>query len=162
MYEHNGFIIAWRLSGPYTKDGMSGGELFDVAFAPEKNKKAEWRFVRGGQTDPWQVNLEKTIGGDNRVAYLRTGVRSPKEQSAKLQLGSDDGIKVWLNGKLIHENNATRPVSKADDTVTVDLKKGWNSLMLKIVEGTGQWGAAARFTNSEGQALDNLRINPSK
>ncbi|MEF8788073.1 MAG: HEAT repeat domain-containing protein [Planctomycetota bacterium] len=162
MHQHNGFIIAWRLAGPYTKEGTGGAELFDVAFAPEKGKDAEWRPVRGGQSNPWMVNLERIIGGDNRVAYLRTGVWSPDNQSARLQIGSDDGVKVWLNGDLVHAKNTSRPVRKSQDTAAVDLEKGWNSLMLKVVERSGNWAAAARFTDDNGQPLDGIKIDPSK
>ncbi len=61
---------------------------------------------------PWLIELDKVeaLAGDNRVAYLRTKVWSPKEQKARLELGSDDGVKVWLNGQLVHANNAVRPV----------------------------------------------------
>lgn len=159
MHQHNGFILAWKLAGPYTEadDG-----LFDAKFVPEKGQEAEWRPVRGGQSAPWKVDLERLVGGDKRVVYLRTAVKSQKEQTAQLQLGSDDSIKAWLNGELVHSNDVSRPVGKGQDTVKVGLKKGWNTLMLKIVEKSGDWAASARFADAEGNPLEDLAIDPSK
>ena len=106
-----GFVVAWLLSGPYTQQGKSGPDLFEVALAPEKSDGgAEWRPVTvppGGKAG--LVEMDKIFGGNDRVAYLKTQLASAKEQDAVLELGSDDGIKVWLNGQVVHANNATRP-----------------------------------------------------
>jgi hypothetical protein len=40
------------------------------------------------------------------VVYLRTRLHAPAAQAVVFALGSDDGLKVWLNGELVHANNA--------------------------------------------------------
>lgn len=153
----DGYILAWMLSGPYTQEGKSGAELFDVALAPEKPAaQAEWRFV-GVPADaktPGLVELNVILGGNERAAYLRTEILSPKAQEAMLALGSDDGLKVWVNGQQVLAKNVVRPYRAGEDKVKISLKQGTNALLLKIIQGGGEWSAAARLTAADGKALD--------
>ncbi len=149
-FAQEGHITKWEISGPYTQEGKDGPALFDVVFSPETpgDKSVKWRPVTGATVD-----LAQLIGGENRVAYLRAGVSSPKPQKARLEIGSDDGVKVWLNGKLVHANNASRGVTPGQDKVDVMLKQGVNTLLLKINQGGGGWGACARLAASGGGEL---------
>jgi hypothetical protein len=104
------FVTDWQVAGPYTKDGADADALFDIAFAPETASTVQWEAMPVGKDgySPWIIQLDKYFGGENRVAYLRNKVWSDKEQQAILELGSDDGIKVWLNGELVHQHNIMR------------------------------------------------------
>lgn len=159
------YIIAWQVSGPYMKEGSDGSGLFDVLFAPEQEgQEAKWRIVAAGTNEdrPWLIELEKdaAFAGNDRVAYLRTRIGSPKEQKAQLELGSDDGVKVWLNGELVHANNATRPAEPGQDKVDVTLKEGWNPLLVKLTQGGGQWALCVRLRAPDGGKLDGLKVEP--
>jgi HEAT repeat protein len=156
------YIIAWLVAGPYTAEGKKGDELFDTAFPPEDPAmgQAPWR-VAAALTDverPHVMDLEQMIGGDNRAAYLRTVVHAPAAQSALLLLGSDDGIKAWLNGEIVHENNVLRGLSADDDEVEVNLKAGANTLVLKVTENGGDWAACARLVNADQTPIEGLEV----
>jgi hypothetical protein len=72
---------------------------------------------------PWYLDLLKALdGGERRAAYLRTRLQWPAAQRVTLRIGSDDGIKVWVNGQLVHANNATRSFAPDQDSATVTLK----------------------------------------
>jgi len=114
-----------------------------------------WRRV---QPNPGLLNLGKHLGGDHRVAYLRTQVWSPRRQKAVLEIGSDDGVKVWLRDALVHSKNTVRGVKPGEDKIKVKLGRGWNPLMLKVTQGRGGWGACARFCAVDGKALEGLRV----
>jgi len=157
-------IIAWQVSGPYTKD-VPARELFDAPFAPEQQgQEGEWRSMPAGTNpeQPWLIELDKVEGlaGDNRVAYLRTRIWSPKEQKAKLELGSDDGVKVWLNGQLVHANNAVRPAVPGQDKADVVLKEGVNPVLVKLTQEAGQWALCLRLRTPEGGKLEGLKVEP--
>ena len=64
-----------------------------------------------------------------------------------LHLGSDDGIKAWLTGRLVHANKTSRPLWIDVDHVDVDLKKGENILLIKVEQLSGGVGFAARFSD---------------
>jgi len=161
-----GHITAWEVSGPYGLKGKSGSSLFDVAFPPEGGESQSdprpWRLMPAGLEAgrPWLMDLRQALGGDDQAAYLRTDVWSEIDRSATLELGSDDGVKVWLNGEMIHANNAGRGVTPGEDKVEVRLRQGWNPLMLKVVNGGGDWGACARFVGQDGRSLAGLRASP--
>jgi HEAT repeat protein len=156
------YLTAWQVSGPYTKDDADGSELFDTAFAPEDavGEHVEWHIMPVGTNKdrPWLMELDKALGGNNRAAYLRNKVWSDKSQNAQLELGSDDGIKVWLNGQLVHANNVTRPADPSQDKVEVTLKQGWNRLLLKVTQGGGEWAVCARLRRLDGSKLEGLKV----
>lgn len=118
----------------------------------------------GKNLDNWQrepepvgyINLAKLIGKNDCVVYLRSSVWSEINQQAILLLGSDDGVKVWLNKQLIHQKNAERGAAPAQDTVNIRLGKGWNPIMLKINNGGGGWGAFAQLVDKQKTPLLNI------
>ena len=79
-----------------------------------------------------------------------------------LELGSDDGIKVWLNGQVVHANNATRPCTPNQDKAKVKLKQGENTLLIKITQGGGQWTTCCRLRAPDGKELPGVAIAPNE
>jgi HEAT repeat protein len=156
-------ITAWRIAGRYSQKGKRYSELFDIVFEPEKPdaERVEWRSLTAGtdSTRPWILDLLKAIGGHQRVAYALTWVHSEKAQPAQLQLGSDDGVKAWLNGQLVHANNAARAAMPYTDKANVSLRKGWNPLLLKITQNDYPWEFCARICRRDGKPLAGLRID---
>jgi len=59
-------------------------------------------------------------------------------------IGSDDGIKLFLNGKLVHQNFVGRPLSPDDDIITLDLKKGSNQILAMIQNMEYDWSFSMR------------------
>jgi hypothetical protein len=154
------FLNIWKISGPYTQKGAGPLELFHEAFEPEKNaNRARWETLPMGRDgySPWIIRPDKFLGGVNRVAYLRTEVWSQTSREVILELGSDDGAKIWVNGDLVHENNLVRGFAPAEDRVGVHLKKGWNPIMLKITQGGGDWRASVCLTDPNGNAIKDLK-----
>ena len=155
------YLTAWQASGPYTKEETDGPGLFDVTFAPElTGQDARWQVMPAGTNAdrPYLMELDKLFGGDDRAGYLRTKVWSDKEQPARLEIGSDDGIKVWLNSQLVHSNNTTRGVNPGEDKAEVNLKQGWNQLLLKLTQGGGEWAVCARLRKTDGSKLEGLKV----
>jgi hypothetical protein len=73
-----------------------------------------------------------------------------------MQIGSDDGVKVWVNGEIVHANNVSRGHKAGEDKVAVRLEKGWNIFLVKVTQGGGGWGFSARLVDDEGNALKNI------
>lgn len=155
-----GFITAWQVSGPYTKENVGADKLFDMVFAPEKDGDVKWQLMPVGTDEArvWLLELDKFFGGDNRVAYLKTKIWSDKEQKLRLELGSDDGIKVWLNGKQVLAHNVSRACGPGQEKVDITVNQGWNELLVKITQGGGQWAACAKIVNADGSKPEGLKI----
>jgi HEAT repeat protein len=160
MDQYEGYILTWLAAGPYTEKGKESRAIFDAVFPPEKPdaKDVKWNRLTQG-IGSWDINLEATFGGkDHCGAYMKTRIFSPEEQDVRLEMGSDDAIKAWLNGKLVHANYQSRGVSPRQDLVKVRLRKGWNELLLKVVDHEGGWGFCCRVRKADGTALDGLKF----
>ncbi|UCF34125.1 MAG: hypothetical protein JSV78_02225, partial [Phycisphaerales bacterium] len=157
LQEFGDFITDWRVAGPYMVQETEGNELLDVSFPPEQPgaEGVVWKKqpVTADPSRYWFIDLLESVGGEHRAAYLQTRVYSPREQSALLEVGSDDGIAVWLNGASVHKNKVLRVCGRGQDKIEVSLREGWNDLLLKVTNNGGGWGASARVRALDGGSL---------
>ena len=82
---------------------------------------------------------------DHHVAYGSVAVDSPREQQTIMLVGSDDAVKVWLNGELVHRNPVNRGADDFQDQFPVTLKEGTNILLVAVYEGGGGWSGFFGF-----------------
>ncbi len=159
LQEAAGGLVTWQVSGPYRKGELQAAALFAEAFAPELPEgKAVWRKLAPTSKDkPWIFDLLGLDKKSDCCAYVRCAVWSEKAQPARLEVGSDDGLKVWLNGKVVHEFKDVRSHTVFQDKVPVELQAGWNTLQLKIVQGSGDWAFSAAIRDANGEPLDGLK-----
>ena len=74
-------------------------------------------------------------------AYALINIVSPRDQNGVLMgVGSDDAVKVWLNGEVVHRNNVDRGTEGIQDYFRVNFKAGDNLLLVKVCENRGKWG----------------------
>ncbi len=74
-----------------------------------------------------------------KAIYGLLSIVSDNEYSATLKVGSDDSIKIWLNGEVVHRNPIARPTTGFQETVQVVINKGDNLLLVKVIDGGGNW-----------------------
>jgi len=82
------------------------------------------------------------------AAYAHVYVYSPSARAAKLLLGSDDGIRAWLNGDLVCSYDVYGGWQPDEFTVDVSLTEGWNRLLCKVSQGGGDYQFSARLTDT--------------
>ncbi len=119
-----------------------------------------WRRYTPSADDgfPQVINLAEAYGGsDCALAYLVAHVHSDRDvEGYSLYLGSDDYVKVWLNGQLIHTYaERRRAITQDDDSIEgIILQKGWNKLVVKCVTvRSGGWGLLLRIADDKGRPL---------
>lgn len=77
---------------------------------------------------------------NDHTAYALITLNSKVDQSDVLMfVGSDDAIKVWLNGKVVFKNAIDRGAKDFQDNFKVDLNKGNNLLMVKVSQNGYKW-----------------------
>ena len=158
------FLTEWLVLGPVpaavgdsiTPDVEAQRHLFEtlhVDLASLDAVRAGSETTINGQGRSWQyvasstsiVDLDAIYGGrDHAAAYALAHLEAPEPRAVLLGLGSDDGVRVWLNGELIHDNWVPRAVEEDNDVVSLPLKQGANTLLLKIQDIEGGWGFVAR------------------
>ncbi len=110
----------------------------------------------------WEAHTLAPTGGDNinemtdalgwgfgeevygHVVYGSVTLNSSKKQETTMLVGSDDAVKVWLNGKLVHYNPITRGAGDFQDAFPVTLKAGVNVLLV-AVDNHGHGGFSGFF-----------------
>jgi HEAT repeat protein len=150
------FITAWMVAGPYP-----GGIGNKKHFPPEKPdaKDVKWKLISATGRQPGVVDLHREVTRRGQVtAYLRCEIWSSKDQAARLEVGTDDGVKVWLNGKLIHDKDVPRSLKINEDKLPVKFNEGWNKLLVRVTQGGGGWEACVRVRAADGKKLPGLRL----
>ena len=61
------------------------------------------------------------------------------QHGVTMRVGSDDAIKVWLNGAVVHNHPVNRGAGDFQDTFPVNVVAGENLLLVKVSERGGGW-----------------------
>jgi len=97
----------------------------DVSWRPEPE-------LADGQVHP----LPAEVG----VTYLYRTLDAPSARVLDVSLGSDDAIKLWLNGEQVLAKNVRRGAKPDQERVQLRVDQGENQLLLKIVNTGGIGG----------------------
>jgi alpha-glucosidase len=167
-------INAWWVIGPFDAafekaldTPLPVEEKIDLEAKYEgKDKKpVGWRQIKRPLTpntnlaDEFFVDFDDVFGGRvyQTVAYAFTYLHAPEDMDATLALGTDDGVLVLLNGKEVWRVDEGRAYLSKQDRVPVQLKKGVNTLLLKIKQGGGDWGFCVHVEDAKGKPLTQVR-----
>ncbi|HLQ43178.1 MAG TPA: hypothetical protein VK137_00500, partial [Planctomycetaceae bacterium] len=136
---------AW-VAGPFPDDGKG----FETVHAPERGpidlsaqhavgeRFVAWKQMQRG---PRFFNFHEAFGDVNdSSSYAFFRLESPRKQQAMLLVGSDDGIKVWHNGHVVHTNDISRAALPLQDIVYLDLEPGSNDILFRVRNLTGESG----------------------
>ena len=130
----------------------SNGDVTEAEVAANGAKEGDvvgnyvWTLGKIAETGSNNINnLINAIGmaqGDvnHHSSYALITLESVTAQSnVTMWVGSDDSIKVWLNGEVVHSNPKNRGATDFQDRFTVNLKQGDNLLLVKVSERSGGW-----------------------
>ena len=126
----------------------------------ETHKGIEGKTIRWREAETrtnGMLDLRAKIGiGTGVVGYAVTYVYAPKAMDTVLLLGSDETVKVWLNGTKLHQKNVYRRITPDADTIPCQLKAGWNEVVCSIDQNSWTWALYLRFADADGV----LKYNP--
>ena len=124
------------------KEGITKNVL-KVKFAENyKWTEGEIAAVGGNNINDMLIKIKLGPGGDvnDHCSYsVINAVSKAKKGGVEARVGSDDSVKVWMNGEDVHSNPVNRGAGDFQDTFKVDLKKGDNVFMVKVCERGGGW-----------------------
>lgn len=151
------YIAEWNMIGPFPNpsDDNSNRLGLDTPYPPETevdiekkykgvdDKEIFWTLDKTPESG--RMDLYKYNPYEHVVVYALTYVYSPEDKTIPLLLGSDDGIKVFLNDKEIYRVLTVRLCEPDKDRIPLELKEGWNKLLLKIENNLGGYSFYARL-----------------
>lgn len=90
---------------------------------------------------------------DNQVAYAFCTIRSETDLPVALYTGSDDALRVWLNGELVVSKLVLRPPSPDAERTAAKLRAGVNQVLVEVSNAGGGWGFFVRLEDEAGRKL---------
>ncbi len=152
-----GFITRWKLIGPFDN---SGGAGFQTAYPPEKNvdptptyqgkKNQSLKWKEQTTADPYGiVDLNKALGKHmGATGYAFAAVDSSQDRPVQLRAGSNNAVKIFLNGRQIYFREEYHHGMRMDQHVGHGtLKAGRNEILVKVCqnEQTEDWAQLWSF-----------------
>lgn len=104
------------------------------------DSQAAWQDFDGPNDMPLdlRVNKDKALN-NNATCYLYRTVKTDKAVSINVTMGSDDGLRFWVNGALIVDADLPRGLDPEAHKVTLQLEPGVNHLFAKVSQGAVGW-----------------------
>jgi len=161
------FLRHWLIAGPWEDDDETG---LRTAFLDEEGSNpSKGDVVRGSR---WTLHssphdridlLQACKAEEHVVAYAFTRLQVEKDADAVLWVGSDDGIRIWVDGGIVLDRPFRRsyhgpfPAEGPDaHAVPIRLAGGVHRLLVKVTNFDEDWGFTARLCRRDGTPLPGL------
>lgn len=135
----------WRAAGPFT--AASFAEAWETAWIdPRESEASDAGWVA---REEFADGALHALEGERAATYLMRTVEVPAERRLVLGLGSDDALRVWLDGELVLENDVRRPLAPDQERLALWLEPGRHTLLLEVVNDLGGYGFTSRVIADE-------------
>ncbi|MBW7863786.1 MAG: hypothetical protein H3C30_05150 [Candidatus Hydrogenedentes bacterium] len=147
--ERNNNVRRWMVIGEFPNWNQNAGH--NTAYPPETvqdfdatypgwYKAVRWRRWYSRAQEGHLVDLQTACSPvfqyypkfDRAVAYAHAEFVGERRQAARLVIGVQDAMKVWMNGMLVFETDRQVPHDQFEtETVPVNIRQGRNTLLVK-------------------------------
>jgi len=144
----NTYLTNWWIIGPFDNPDANGllikyppEDEFDIerSYTGKKNQSIMWQNIENKKSG-YMDFIKLFDDPNNGVAYAKTTIELDEGGEIKIGIGSNDGVKLWINGELVLSNQIARKAEPNQDILTINLKKGKNDVLIKIDQTGGGWG----------------------
>ncbi len=164
---------AWLVAGPFKGDVVAGGSkpkakpgvvtpvatavagIDERTLAPRVGARAttaatspSWLLASSGD-GPVDVRAALHTGDSDVFAYAAGTVHIEHGGKHLLLLGVDDGVRVFIDGRVVFTHDDARPFRDDDDVVPLDLDAGDHAIVLKLHQRDGAWVFRARIVDAQ-------------
>lgn len=146
--------LRWLVAGAFPSAGDSnalfkdylaqGGESRVRAKAGEgagKNPTGIVRWQEASSVPDGAIDFSKIFPDSSRraVAYAYAEIDAPTSRNLVATIGSRNNIQVRLNGEIVLESRLSRKPQPDKDTLVLPLRKGLNTILVKMEGGGNDW-----------------------
>ena len=174
LIKHYGFIASWDLIGPF--DNVKGVGFQNI-YPPEMGIDANAVYAGKDKTDVrWKshttteklglVDLTQVYGKlKGAVVYGHAAIRFPAEKAVEIRAGSNNAVRIWLNGKEIYFREEYHHGKEMDQHVGKGvLNKGHNDILIKVCQNeqtdtwAQEWSFQLRVCDALGAAVPMVNV----
>ncbi len=157
----DGHVGAWLLLGPFesaSRNSKANPPPDPMATDPQKLVEATlspsaptWMVAA---TNAGAIDLKAALKANplsqknDLIAYAAGTLHVARSEKIIMLLGSDDDVRVSVDGKVVLTRNEARPQRDDDDSVELDLAAGEHPILLKLHQRDGAWSFRVRFVDS--------------
>lgn len=135
----------WYATAPF--EAPDGDAAFETAFGPEllAALDTETKFAPDQRTYNYvatfrDARLNRELGGGVGATYVAKRVFAPTARAVEVSLGSDDGFRLFVDGREVAQNRVNRGLAADQDRARLELGPGEHTLVLKVVNTGGPAG----------------------
>ncbi len=169
LTKHYGFVTRWFLIGPFDNTKGIG---FNSIYPPEKGFEIKANYPGKGNTPvAWRdhvtdktlglVDLNEAVGKlKGAVVYAYAAVSTESERPVEIRCGSNNAVRIWLNGKEIYFRDEYHHGFQMDQHVGKgNFKAGRNEILIKVCQNeqtdswAQQWSFQLRICDDLGGAV---------
>ncbi|MEI9917677.1 MAG: hypothetical protein WDO14_02620 [Bacteroidota bacterium] len=155
VYNDNRFISSWFISEPV--DFPAGNECSN---SNPPGFETKWKKITAERNG--LINVSRLYGQSTsrRMVWLRTTLKTKKEEKRKINLGFSDEVWVFVNGRTAYadKNLYAQDLRKEPDgrlsvenaQFELSLKEGNNDILIGLSNDFYGWGIIARLENRIG------------
>ncbi|MBM3236148.1 hypothetical protein FJZ31_07595 [Candidatus Poribacteria bacterium] len=142
--------LSKKLRQEFENHGISLSQNATISI---EQKSSRWQ-INDGDNQQWypiaqeegKLNIYNYGAPKNVVVYAACNVLSPKDQQLEMLFSSNNAVKVWLNGHIVHSN----PTAYWQEyRFGLILKSGVNRCLIKVGQGAEGWGFNTKVQNHE-------------
>lgn len=163
------WIVLGRYPNSMARDGSCQGFKYDnleefggeaALSSPDSETLPGKAGIAAKHTNGYLDIGELFSNAEWSVAYVYTEFNSTGGEWF-LHAGSDDGLRLWLNGELIVDDHTHRAISPHDAVRRVNLREGKNRILAKICQGSGGWAVSLKLYDKKQQNDYIASVGPS-
>jgi hypothetical protein len=130
---------AWEKTDAFKS--LADGELAKITASIKAQPVVESKsnFINMGDRYP---DAGQAVGWAGRTIHV------DKAQKLHIFTGSDDALRVWVNGKLVTEALKLREARPDAESAEISLDKGDNQVVVEVSQAGGNWGFFFRIEDA--------------
>lgn len=163
IWRRLGEVENWQAVGPFDNSSPAAIEKEEgpergidlAAHYAGKQRQVGWRRIPFSAPQGL-LNLGAYLSpSESASAYVVSWVQSPEAQDVAVRLRDNGATRVWVNGALVFDEQASHPSTGFDQhAAAAHLEAGWNEILAKV-GGTesSEWRFSLRLTTLAGAPL---------
>jgi hypothetical protein len=173
--DNDGFIRYWLVLAPLPseKEHAGGAEVAAERIPGEAllRPKAEEKISYKGKDYAWKryktpeffIDFKKFVDGqksENVFGYAVAYIYCEEAmKDLKVLAGSNDQCRVYVNGQSVLQHEKGRTLERDQSIANgISLKKGENTVILKVANDGGNWQGCLRFMDRNGTPIRHLQV----